>query len=82
MTPIRETIARALCLPNDTGEWREIQQANSVLRALDAAGLAVVPVAPTEAMVDAATRRPSSDAINLGLYVSVYRAMVAAAERP
>lgn len=49
MTPIRETIARAveryMRLPEEADEiWDE------VLRALDEAGLAVVPREPTEAM--------------------------------
>lgn len=61
---------------------RGAKHADAVLRALDAEGLAVVPAEPTAAMVDAATRRPQSEAIDLGLYASIYRAMIGAATAP
>ncbi len=65
MTPIRETIARAIYASFAGGTSDEtlddmataIAQsgADAVLRALDEAGLRVVPVEPSEAMVSAIT---------------------------
>lgn len=75
MTPTRETIARAISgAPFPTG--RSLGKADAVLRALDAAGLAVVPKEATADMVHAATVRPNSDR---ALYAAIYRAMIAAA---
>ena len=60
MTPIRETIARALFATRFSAEWETDRwararamcrdEANDVLRALDEAGCVVVPKEPTEAM--------------------------------
>ena len=50
MTPTRETIARAISgAPFPTG--RSLGKADAVLRALDAAGLAVVPKEADDAMI-------------------------------
>jgi hypothetical protein len=60
MTPIRETIARALFATRFSAEWETDRwararamcrdEADDVLRALDEAGMVVVPREPTEAM--------------------------------
>jgi len=90
MTPIRETIARAVdplawvspvALPGKRRDRRSasLRQSDAVLRALDEAGFSVVPKEPTRAMMEAAMSRPAADAISMGLYTSIYRAMVGAA---
>ena len=86
MTPTRETIertiARYLRLPEEADDCTD-----EVLRALDAAGLAVVPRDPTEAMMNAGYRKvgkmhyePTASAQGWGEHATdIYRAMIAAA---
>lgn len=107
MTPIRETIARAIyddanpsyrhdgygeVMPCWAAARRERKSsyrksADAVLRALDAAGLVVVPRDPTEAMMNAGYRKvgkmhyePTASAQGWGEHATdIYRAMIAAA---
>lgn len=55
------------------------RQAAAVLSALSAAGLAVVPVVPTQAMLLAAPGRDRQDT-EASMYHGIWRAMVAAAK--
>lgn len=98
VTPIRETIARAIAVGHGHGDpdlpwhpqgrshpharplWQwHLDDADRALRGIGEAGLVVVPREPTLAMLEAAPARPAADAISMGLYGSVYRAMISAA---
>jgi len=67
MTPIRETIARAIFETRFPGKWNDIallhqqdnayREADAVLRALDEAGCVVAPKEPSGAMLKAAVER-------------------------
>lgn len=57
------------------------ERADAILAALAAAGYAVVPREPTEAMVNAALDRKHGEDLPL-IYHGIWRAMVAAAEVP
>ena len=83
MTPIRETIARAIYASFAGGTSDEtlddmataIAQsgADAVLRALDEAGLGVVPRDPSRAMLEAATNRPAAKGNSIdAIHTSVY----------
>jgi hypothetical protein len=73
----REVIARAL-------SWGRACDADAILAALDAAGLAVVPVEPTEAVKEAGVNAMASleyIAANEHEAQHIYRAMLAAAAK-
>lgn len=87
-TPLIETIARAACKANGENDncshyYRE--EAEIIITALTEAGYAIVPVEPTEAMVEApaieadeyyfATQQRANDHV-----ASIYRAMISAAQ--
>lgn len=94
MTPIRETIARAISpyywaaagTARDTRAKkvhrdRSLFAADRVLRALDEAGLVVVPRDPSRAMLEAATNRPAAKGNSIdAIHTSVYRAMISASQ--
>lgn len=93
MSDIVEVMARAIAEASDeyTNLWRLYEkQAEIALAALDAAGFAIVPKEPTEAMLQAALNaydKPARDFDNddwRAQYVADYRAMLAAlkAEAP
>lgn len=89
MTPIRETIARAILyesaphkdaweLTGPVGRQNCLDQADAVLRALDAAGLAIVPREPTAFQSVEGQQVALRDGGDLK---DCYRAMVAAANQ-
>ena len=55
--------------------WTKTMRADAILSALSAAGYAVVPTEPTEAMCKAARDRTEMGGI-ADLYFSIYRAMI------
>lgn len=79
MTP-EELIAAALRVP---GLEREIEELRTLSRVAVQEGMVMVPIEPTCGMVVAAIDRDDSaeDASPDGLYVGIYRAMIAAAQR-
>lgn len=89
MTPIRETIARAIYTSFAGGTSDETlddmataiaqSAADSVLRALDEAGMVVVPREPSEAMIEAHFEAHAQAAAFFADVPDVWRAMISAA---
>ena len=59
--------------------WTKTMRADAILSALSAAGYAVVPTEPTEAMILAAPGRDQQGEEE-SMYHGIYRAMLAASE--
>jgi hypothetical protein len=77
----REVIARAVLNNFARAYMSARDDADAILAALDAAGLAVVPVEPTEAMIDAA-HRAWTPGVNYGEAHAIrWHAMLAAAAK-
>jgi hypothetical protein len=92
MTPVRETIARAISpyywaaagTARDTRAKkvhrdRSLFAADRVLRALDEAGMVVVPREPSEAMIEAHFEAHAQAAAFFADVPDVWRAMISAA---
>jgi hypothetical protein len=83
---IVEAMARSMALANNDYEGPELQwygyvdDAQAALTALEALGLAVVPVEPSEAMIDAGDMHWNNQCGSCLL--DIYRAMFAAAPLP
>lgn len=82
MDSLRDTIARALGEARTSEPWDQDAYADAALSAIKAAGFAVVPVEPTEAMAKAsAIRTKNPDGSRTTTWgISVWSAMIQAAQ--